>query len=739
MTTEEKEGSRLEIWGGVECTVNRVQGDFLDQCEKNGHASRLSDLELFSGLGIKRLRYPFLWEKVAPSYANDFDWTWSDERTAELRRLGLLPIAGLLHHGGGPKYTSLLDPEFANKFALYARAFAERYPDIEDYTPINEPLTTARFSCLYGVWFPHATDDKSFVRALYNQMRAIVLAMRAIREVNPRARLIQTEDMGRCESTDKLRYQRDFENERRFLSYDFLCGAVDKNHVLFHYLLASGLSELEIQWAVENPCPPDVIGINHYLLSNRFLDHRLELYPEQFHGGNGFERYADVGAVDTGQSKLPELSFVLDEIWSRYRRPIAITEAHTHGEREAQLRWLNETWQTSLNAKARGVDLRAVTAWSLLGSFDWNTLCTQSNGFYESGVYDVRSPQPRPTALASMVSGLASQGEFEHPVLKGPGWWKTSRRILFAPGEDQKSAEPVVSGAPILIIGATGTLGRAFARLCDFRSLSFKLLNREDLDIANMQSVEKAMEKYKPWAVINAAGFVNVDLAETEREQCYRENVLGPENLARACSASGARLITFSSDLVFDGRHDKPYRESHPVSPINVYGESKAESEKRVLALNSDALVIRTSSFFGPWDEHNFVTQALRRVVSGNTIHAASDVEISPTYVPDLVNACLDLMIDGESGILHLTNKGKITWGQLARRAIDFAGRKHLQIPIGRDLVIERSSCEMGFQASRPLNSVLESERYIVLPELDNALERYFAQLEIKITEGVRL
>jgi dTDP-4-dehydrorhamnose reductase len=160
---------------------------------------------------------------------------------------------------------------------------------------------------------------------------------------------------------------------------------------------------------------------------------------------------------------------------------------------------------------------------------------------------------------------------------------------------------------------------------------------------------------------------VRVDDAELDRERCFRENAIGPETLAGACRARGIRLVTFSSDLVFNGTSRVPYTEDGPPDPLNVYGESKAEAERRVLLADPTALVIRTSAFFGPWDEHNFVTRAMRLLQLGQSCIAAEDAVVSPTYVPDLANASLDLLIDEGSGIWHLTNGGAITWAELAR------------------------------------------------------------------------
>ncbi len=178
----------LEIWGGAECTINRVGNRFSNQLERTGHWERaLEDLGRFAALGLQRLRFPILWETIAPDSPEECDWRWTDAGLARLRELGLRPIAGLLHHGSGPRYTSLVDPAFPEKFAAFAARVAERYPWIDAYTPINEPVTTARFCGLYGHWFPHGRDEATFVRALLQQARGSDLAMRAIRRVNSSA------------------------------------------------------------------------------------------------------------------------------------------------------------------------------------------------------------------------------------------------------------------------------------------------------------------------------------------------------------------------------------------------------------------------------------------------------------------------------------------------------------------------------------------------------------------------
>jgi dTDP-4-dehydrorhamnose reductase len=716
----------LELWGGLECTTNRVQDEYFHQLDRNGHAERADDIGRFASLGIRAIRYPVLWERTAPDGVTP-DWTWSDERLNGLRDAGVTPIAGLIHHGSGPRHTSLVDPAFAEQLAHYAGQVAARYSWLEYYTPVNEPCTTARFAGLYGVWYPHGRDDRTFIEALLNQCRAVVLCMRAIRAVNPDAKLVQTDDLGKTYSTPELAAVAEFYNERRWLGWDLLCGMVNEEHALWPYLMKTGIDAAEFLWFRENPCPPDIIGVNYYVTSERWLDHRPERYPAHHRGvANGIP-CADIEASRALATPTAGIAPLLQEVWDRYHIPLAITEAHIDANREDQLRWLLEIWEAAKEVRENGVDLRAVTVWSLLGSFDWNSLVTRNNGYYEPGPFDVRAPQPRPTAVARMMRELSSGTPLSHPVLRGQGWWRRPGRWLCQPVATPDAVTSITAdghtlvgtdAAPVLITGASGTLGRAFARICRKRNLAYRLLSRHDMDITDPASVERALAEHRPWAVVNTAGYVRVDDAEGDAERCLRENTIGAAVLAAACAQRGIHLTTFSSDLVFDGNLERPYVEADPTAPLNVYGRSKADAEQRVLDKHPGALVVRTSAFFGPWDKHNFVTLALQALERGETFRAASDLVVSPTYVPDLVHACLDLAIDGEAGIWHLANVGETSWADLARKAAQAAG-----ITSGRVEGVPAS--ELGFTAARPRQVALRSERGLLLPALDNAIARY--------------
>lgn len=713
----------LELWGGVECSMVRVDGRTVDQIARTGHNRRLDDLDRFAALGIRTLRFPVLWEHHE---FHDRDWRQADERLGRLRELGIRPIVGLVHHGGGPQPGGLLDSRFIEGLGAFARAVAQRYPWIDAYTPVNEPLTTARFSGLYGIWHPHARSLNAFARCFMNECRATRVAMKAVREINPRAELVQTEDLGKTHSTPALAYQADWENERRWLTFDLLCGTLGPDKPLWNYLRANGVSAEELQSFLDDPCPPDVLGVNYYVTSERFLDERTERYPASCRGGNTREGYADVPAVRVRAEGLVGLTGLLCELAQRHARPIAVTEIQLACTREEQLRWLHENWLAAQAAQAEGVNLKALIVWSLLGAYDWDSLLLDEANNYEPGAYDVRGAAPRPTALAGAIRQLADTGRMEHPVLSAPGWWRKPLRLEYpaintpwtgggTALDDEHSSH--VRGPRILIAGARGRLGRAFNDLCRLRGLPVVVLGRDELDVTDACSVERALKRFSPWAVVHATGYGRVDQPDRDATRCFRENTLGAENLARACAARDVKLVTFSTDFVFDGAKGAAYVESDLPAPFNAYGRSKFEAERRVAIAHPGALIVRTSALFGHADHTRFVATTVRRFSDPGGIVAAEHI-ISPTYVPDLVNATLDLLIDDEAGLWHLANQGHVTWREWARHITAIAGL-HTQ-PV--------NSAYPPSSIARPSCTALHSERGVLLPTWQQALARYFKE-----------
>ncbi len=728
-TDKNKQYNQTELWGGMECTINRVGNLYFDQLHYSDYYNK-DYKEDISKLGLKKLRFPILWEKHEPVQKMEIDWEWTSNQLYFFKEKQIDIIAGLVHHGSGPAFTNLLDPDFPVLLANYAKKVAKQFPWIKFYTPVNEPLTTARFSGLYSLWYPHKKTDKNFLLMLLYQLKGVVLSMQEIRKINPQASLIQTEDLGKTYSTKKLNYQARFENERRWLTFDLLCGRVNEKHKLWKYFKRFNIPAEQLHFFLDNRCEPDIFGFNHYVTSERYLDENTHNYPNDKWGGNKRHRYADVEVARMDIEEETGLKVLLLEAWQRYKAPFAITEVHLHCHREEQLRWFKYVWKACESLKDSGINIQAVTAWALLGSYGWDELLTQPKGSYEPGVFDQRGGNLRSTALSNFIKHISITNNCEHELANIKGWWQRKSRLIYVPPQGLLESVEYNNAKrynPILIIGKNGTLGRAFAKLCNQRALPYILLSRNECDIAEEKDVIAAIETYKPWAIINAAGYVRIDDAEREQEQCFRENVTGVENLARASQHYGVKLITFSSDLVFNGSKEGEYLESDQTDPLNIYGKTKALAEQIVLKENNNALIIRTSAFFGPWDEYNFVYWVKNNLENELAIPVANDVWISATYVPDLVHATLDLLIDGENGLWHVANVGRTTWWELACMTA------HL-FKLDTNYIQSSPLADLNLSAQRPLNSVLGSERAILLPPLNKSLQKYKEELKSSST-----
>lgn len=409
--------------------MNRVGGRWLDQLRESGHHDRPEDLAHFAEIGIAALRQPILWERteVAPGV---FDWSWPDTWMAHLDRLGMRPIVGLVHHGSGPAWTGLDKDSFAPGLAAHAATVARRYPWVRDWTPVNEPLTTARFAGLYGHWHPHQRNEIAFWRLLLNQIDATRFSMREIRRIVPDARLVQTEDFGRTYATSPCHEQARHENLRRLASWDLLFGRLVRGHPLRQRLDEMGFAR-RLDAIAADPCPPDVVGMNHYVTSDRFLDHRIERYPVRFHGGNGRVIYADVEAVRVVEG-IDTWARDLDALWSRYRRPLAITECHLGCLcPNEQVRWFEDCWTEALAARARGVSVIAVAAWALVGSTGWSKLLTTPGGERERGAFEPTLEGLSMTPLSRLLKAVAAGAR--PTALVAPGWWRQAERFVYGP------------------------------------------------------------------------------------------------------------------------------------------------------------------------------------------------------------------------------------------------------------------------------------------------------------------
>ena len=405
----------LEVWASPEPTVARVDGARTrDQLRETGHEARDGDLDLIAQLGVCASRYPVLWEKVAPHHPNLRDYDWATRRLNGLAERGIEPIVTLLHHGSGPPYTGLLDPAFPRLFAEYAAATARRFPWVTRWTPINEPLTTARFSALYGVWYPNRfADDAAFGRAIVNEALAIAAAGERIREIIPHARFVLTEDLQSFSAADeRVEDLVAHKRERMYLSCELLQGRIVDGHPMHRYLTERcGIAAAELTQLARRPQPPDLMGWNYYPYSERRLASDAE-------GG-----HRNVGLVEVAPERL-DLPAALTRAHSRLGLPVALAEVHVHGNERERARWMLQRFADVRAVRDQGVPVVAFGAWAAFGMVDWDSLLRRAEGVREDGIYTYAGGggEPQPTLVSTVVSELAAGRSVRIP--DEPGWWE---------------------------------------------------------------------------------------------------------------------------------------------------------------------------------------------------------------------------------------------------------------------------------------------------------------------------
>jgi dTDP-4-dehydrorhamnose reductase len=259
----------------------------------------------------------------------------------------------------------------------------------------------------------------------------------------------------------------------------------------------------------------------------------------------------------------------------------------------------------------------------------------------------------------------------------------------------------------ILLLGSSGLLGRSLVTALQRRRRGFVAPDEDELDLMRPGNVEHFLAGSAPAAVINAAAYTDVTRAEQPDQHgaVTRLNRDAPGELARACAAAGLPLAHVSTDYVFDGAKGQPYREEDPVAPLQLYGSSKLEGERAVLGAHPDALVVRTSTLFGPGRRArpHYVDAVLRQARERGRLELVRLPVSSPSYTPDLAAALLDLLDAGAAGIVHVVNRGACTRIELAREAMRLAGPEY------DAEVIERPDAAGG--PARPPYSVLDVGR----------------------------
>jgi len=274
-----------------------------------------------------------------------------------------------------------------------------------------------------------------------------------------------------------------------------------------------------------------------------------------------------------------------------------------------------------------------------------------------------------------------------------------------------------------VVVGAHGQLGTALRQVLKEDAV---FLSRDDVELTDLTAVTDTLLALRPTAVINAAAYTAVDLAEDEPDLAMRINCDAVGAMAEVSASCGARFVTLSTDYVFDGSLDRPYVESDQTKPINQYGRSKEAGERAAMAANPESLVVRTSWVISG-THPNFVATMLKLAQRGE-LSVVNDQVGHPTLASDLAVGVDAAAAAGASGILHLTNQGVTTWFDLAREVFELGG-------FDSDIIRPCGSDEYPTPAARPKNSILESERFsdlglAPLPHYRDGLPALVQQIE---------
>lgn len=359
---------------GVENSVPTIDGGRtrIDEMESCGHYDRWrEDFALVEEMGIGYLRYgPPIYKTWLG--VDRYDWEFADRTFAELKRRNIVPIVDLCHFGVPDWIGDFQNPDFADLFCVYARAFAERFPWVQLYTPVNEMYICATFSARYGWWNEQLSSDRAFVTALKHIVKANVEAMRAILEVRPDAIFIQSEssEYFHAESPAAIR-PAELMNSQRFLSLDLNYGRrLDSE--MYEYLLDNGMTRQEYHFFLDNRLKQHCIMGNDYYVTN---EHRVSAEGATRASGEIF-----------GYSEITR------QYHSRYRLPVMHTETNiSQGPRgDEAVDWLWKEWANVLRVRNDGVPVVGFTWYSLTDQIDWDCALREKRGTVNPlGLYDL--------------------------------------------------------------------------------------------------------------------------------------------------------------------------------------------------------------------------------------------------------------------------------------------------------------------------------------------------------------
>jgi len=254
----------------------------------------------------------------------------------------------------------------------------------------------------------------------------------------------------------------------------------------------------------------------------------------------------------------------------------------------------------------------------------------------------------------------------------------------------------------VIITGANGQLGMAFAREFALRGVTFWAFDHSSCNITNKEQVGNILDDRKPSVLINCAAYNLVDEAQHDQTRAFAVNAEAVKILAQACHARGIKFVHYSTDYVFDGRKDGLYQEDDTPGPLNVYGQSKYQGETWARTMTADHLVFRTSWVYGQ-GEHNFLHKVSQWATKSKVLKISADEVSVPTYVDDIVSVTLKAIEHGLTGLYHLTSSGYASRYEWAKYFLKAQGLDTLVIPV-----------PLGYfqsQAQRPLFSAMSNQK----------------------------
>jgi len=373
---------------GFECSAFPQVG--VDELEATQHDRWwASDLVRVREAGITLIRYGIPWHRVNPE-PHRYDWAWTDQVIDLLEALEITPIVDLFHFGT-PLWVEggIMHPVFGEVQGWYARAFAERYPQLRWYTPTNEPYVCATFGAERALWYPFLRDRRATARALKNVAEGVCRAMAAIRAVRPDARMLLADTCEDWHAPDgAFADEAAFRAARRFLVHDLYQGRVDRDHPLRAWLAGGGVDDAELDWFGEHPVALDLLGLDYYPESER-----------QLRRGPGGERVEEPAERQTG---LAELARQYSERYDGV--PVALAETNLGGPVPERLRWLDGLVEQTRKARAAGVPVAGITWYGAVDHVDWDSMLRERNlRINPCGMWSLRRQGDRlvrePTAL----------------------------------------------------------------------------------------------------------------------------------------------------------------------------------------------------------------------------------------------------------------------------------------------------------------------------------------------------